>query len=138
MDAFEVAFALVVLFDGVYTLVQQAMVFAAQQNAVVETGFAAVRPMHHVMRVEPARMAATRIAAVFVAGKESTFQLWRHDALLAAEFQRIALDVFGDFGKRMSVSMNEIGQGETGRLFPARQEPIWMWSEPLLFGRFSR
>ena len=56
----------------------------------------AIDPMHHVMRLQPARVGATRVTAVPVARHQRAAQRRLHDAVLAAHVERVALVVLGN------------------------------------------
>ena len=61
-------------FNRIAPLMQQPVMLAAEQEAIVQAGFAAIGPMHHVMRVQPPGVCTSGIAAVFVAGEQGAFQ----------------------------------------------------------------
>ena len=83
-------------FDAEAALVHQPVMLAAQQDEIADRGFAAIRPVANMMRIDEAVMVAARKAAAAVARDQGPAHRWRHRAGPAPDIERITRVVLGD------------------------------------------
>ena len=83
-----------VAFDAESAFVHQRVMMAAEQNEIVDRGFATFCPIPNVMRIDEALMAASRESAAAVARLQGPAQRWRHGSGLAADIEWIARAIF--------------------------------------------
>ena len=104
----ELNAVLVVGLDRVAAFVEEAVVVGAEEDEVVEAGFAATRPMSPVVGVEVVAVgAAGPLAAVVVAGFEGAAERGRDGAALASDARRRS--VFSGDGDRGGVAAEAAG-----------------------------